>query len=193
MSNRKLKVVLLAAVVSLFSVTVAYAALSTSLTITFNKVTQNALTWNVAFVTGTLTATKEGTSDTGRTCGSATVTASAITVAETTLSKPGDGCVYKFQVKNSGGIAAKLGTITPTKPTSTTCGTASGGNMVCGNITYKITTNSAGTTVATSSNTTVAIGATKDLYLVVRYNADTPAASAVTQTGAKFTMPFEQA
>ena len=158
-----------------------------------NKVTQTAQSWNVALTTGTLTATVEGTGDTGRSCGTATVTATSITVNNTTLSKPGDGCVYTFVVNNTGTIAAKLGTVTPTKPTGTTCGTASGGNMVCGNITYRVTTNSAGTTIAKSSNTSVAAGGTKTLYLVVRYTGTDLATSAVTQTGAKFKLPFNQA
>ena len=180
--------------VALLVIGVAYAALQSNLNVTVNKVTQNALTWNVALVAGTLTATEEGTGSTGRTCGTATVTATSITVADTMLSKPGDGCVYTFQVQNSGGIAAKLGTITPTAPTGSgvSCGTVSGGNMVCGNITYKITTDSAGSTIATSSNTTVEANTTKTLYLVVRYNSES-SGSSVTQTAAKFSMPFEQA
>ena len=193
MNAKKYLIMITAVILGLAGITIAYAALSQQLTVTVNKVTQTAQTWNVALTTGTLTATVEGTGDTGRNCGTATATATAITVDDTSLSKPGDGCVYTFVVKNTGTIAAKLGTITPTKPTSTTCGTASGGNMVCGNITYKITTNAAGTTVATASNTTVAAGGTKTLYLVVRYTAATPASSAVTQTGAKFTLPFNQA
>lgn len=186
------KFVLLIAITSVLGIAIAYAALSTTLTITTNKITQNALTWNVGFVTGTITPTAGGTSGTGRTCGSATVTASAVTVADTTLSKPDDSCTYKLQVKNNGGIAATLGTITPTKPTSTTCATASGGTMVCGNITYKLTTDSAGSTVVTSSNFSVAAGATKDLYLLVKYTGTTLNGSAVTQSAGKFTLTFNQ-
>ena len=193
MVNKKYIILLSGGVICLLLISVAYAAMSSQLTLSVNKVTQTAQSWNVALTTGTLTATVEGTGDTGRSCGTATATATAITVNNTTLSKPGDGCVYTFVVNNTGTIAAKLGTITPTKPTSTTCGTASGGNMVCGNITYRVTTNSAGTTIAKSSNTSVAAGGTKTLYLVVRYTGTDLATSAVTQSGAKFTLPFNQA
>ena len=193
MVNKKYIILLSGGVICLLLISVAYAAMSSQLTLSVNEVTQTAQSWNVALTTGTLTATVEGTGDTGRSCGTATATATAITVNNTTLSKPGDGCVYTFVVNNTGTIAAKLGTITPTKPTSTTCGTASGGNMVCGNITYRVTTNSAGTTIAKSSNTTVAAGGTKTLYLVVRYTGTDLATSAVTQTGAKFKLPFNQA
>ena len=64
---------------------------------------------------------------------------------------------------------------------------------MCGNITYKLTTNAAGSTVISSSNFSVAAGATKDLYLVVRYTGTSLASSAVTQSGASFSLPFNQA
>ena len=187
------KFALLIAITSVFGIAIAYAALSTSLTITANKITQSALSWNVGFVAGTVNATAGGTSSTGRTCGAATVTANSVTLADTTLSKPDDSCLYKLQVKNSGGIAASLGSVTPTKPSSTTCGTASGGNMVCGNITYKLTTDSSSSTVVTSSNFSLAAGATKDLYLLVKYTGTTLNGSAVTQSAGKFTLVFNQA
>lgn len=193
MRQKKLIVILMAAVASLFAVSVAFAAMSTTLNITFGKVTQNALTWNVAFTTGTVTATAAGTSGTGRSCGTATVAATAVTVADTTLSKPGDKCTWKLNVKNTGGIAAKVGTITPTKPTSTTCGTATAGKMVCGNITYLLTTDAAGSTQLTTSNFTVSANSNKDMYLVANYTGTGLNSSAVTQSAAKFSIKFDQA
>ena len=193
MRQKKLIVILMAAVASLFAVSVAFAAMSTTLNITFGKVTQNALTWNVAFTTGTVTATTAGTSGTGRSCGNATVAATAVTIADTTLSKPGDKCTWKLNVKNTGGIAAKVGTITPTKPTSTTCGTATAGKMVCGNITYLLTTDAAGSTQLTTSNFTVNANSNKDMYLVANYTGTGLNSSAVTQSAAKFSIKFDQA
>ena len=189
--KRTYTIMLGAGIMSIFAIVIAYSALSTSLTVTSNKVTQNALTWNVALVTGTLTATTEGTSATGRSCGSATVTATAITVADTTLSKPGDGCVYTFTVKNSGTIAAKLGTVTPTSPSSISC-TNSGASMVCGNITYKLTTNSGGSTLLTTSAGNLTAGSSLTVYLVAEYTGTTVNSSAVTQTGGKFTLVYNQ-
>jgi len=99
--------------------------------------------------------------------------------------------VLALNIKNSGGIAAKLSAITPTKPGSTTCATASGGNMVCGNITYKLTTDSAGSTVLTSQ--TLAAGAALPVYLVVSYTGTTLNSTAVTQSNATFSLAFAQA
>jgi len=178
-------------VVLILGIIVAYAALSTTLNLKFTGVTQNALTWDVGFTGTSASGTAAGTSATGRTCGAATITATSVSVAATTLSKPGDKCTYALNIKNSGGLAAKLSAITPTKPGSTTCATASGGNMVCGNITYKLTTDSAGSTVLTSQ--TLAAGAALPVYLVVSYTGTTLNSTAVTQSNATFSLAFAQA
>ena len=192
--KKKYQLALIVAIVMLLAITTAYAALSTTLNIQTNSVVQEALTWNVGFTGTSATATSTGTSTTGRSCGTATITATSVTVAETTLSKPDDKCVYTLTVKNSGTIPAKLSTITPTKPTGTsvTCGTASGPTMVCGNITYKLTSNSAGTT-ALATNTTLAANGTQTVYLVVSYTGTTVNSSEITQSGAKFALKYDQA
>ena len=190
--KQKYGVALGAAVVSIFSIVIAYAAMSTTLNITVNKITQNPLTWGVAFVTGTLTPTTYGTGSDGRSCGNATATATAITVADTTLSKPDDGCRWTIQVNNSGGIGAKVGAITFTKPVSS-C-TTSGSTMVCGNVTYKITTDDAGSTALTTSNFSVGAGNTKTLYLFATYTGTSlnGTGSAITLSNAKVALRFDQ-
>lgn len=173
-------------------IVVAYATLSTTLNLKFTGVTQNALTWNIGFTGTSATGTAAGTSATGRTCGAATITPTSVSVAATTLSKPDDKCTYALTIKNSGGIAAKLSAITPTKPASTTCGTASGGNMVCGNITYKLTSDAAGTNLL-AVNQTLAAGASLSAYLVVSYTGTSLNSTAVTQSNATFSLAFAQA
>lgn len=192
LKDQNLKFILIVAAVLLVGVGIAYAALSTTLTVTFGTVTQSALTWNIAFQGSSATATAAGTSDTGRTCGNATITATSVTVADTTLSKPGDKCTYTLTVKNSGTVGATLSTITPTAPSGTQCGTATGGNLVCGNITYKLTSDAAGNTVL-PTGTALAAGASQTMYLVVSYNADTLQSQEVSQSGAKFTLTYAQA
>ena len=190
--SKNLKLLLLIVAILVVGVGIAYAALSTTLNITFGSVTQSAVSWNVAFQGSSATATAAGTSATGRVCGEATITPSAVTVAETSLSKPGDKCTYELTVANTGTIGAKLGTITPTAPTSTTCSQASGGNMVCGNITYTLTSDAAGSTVLTTGGT-IAAGGTQTIYLVVSYNAAGVQSTAITQSGGKFTLTYNQA
>ena len=195
MKNRtELVTVLVSVITVIVGITVAYAALSTTLTITSNQVAQSALTWNVGFVPGSVTATVGGTSDTGRTCGTATANASTVTVADTTLSKPGDSCTYALTVKNSGTIDAQLTSISPTAPSGTgvTCGTQSNGTLICGNITYMLTSDANGTTPLATGTTLAKNNATQPVYLVIKYNADTLASTAVTQTGAAFSLVYSQ-
>ena len=190
MNRSSLLTIIVALIVVLVGITVAYAALSATLTVTTNKITQSALTWSVGFTGTSATATAGGTSGTERSCGTATITASSVTVADTKLSKPDDSCTYKLTIKNSGTIPAKLGTITPTDPSGLTC-TKSGASMVCGNITYKLTTNAAGTTLLTTGGSLAANG-TLDVYLVAIYTGTTVNSSAVVQTGAKFSLLYNQ-
>ena len=194
-------IALIIVMVALFGVAVAYAALSTTLTITTNKITQSAQTWG-----HTMTCSKTndvGTSATGRSCGAISVSGTAATVADTTLSKPLDGCVYKCTIKNSGSIASKISAIVPTAPTSTTCTntSASGSStakMVCGNLTYGIYASAtvSGTTI-TTTNLTVPSAAleangTKDFYLVVQYTGNEINSSNVVQSNGKFTLTMAQ-
>ena len=195
---QNLRILLLAAVIMLVGIGIAYAALSSTLTVTMNKVTQSALTWNVAFVTGTVNGTTGGTGSTGRSCGDATVTANSVTVADTTLSKPDDSCTYALTIKNTGGIDATLASLVPTEPSSTSCtktnaSTSAGASMVCGNITYKITTNAAGSTPLKTGTTIAKTNGSQAVYLVVSYTGTTLNSTAVTQSGGKFTFTYNQA
>ena len=201
-SNKKLKMLLLIVAVLLVGVTVAYAALSATLNVTVNKVTQNAGSFSVVFNnTGSSVAatTVGGTSATGRSCGTATITASSVTISDTQLSKPDDSCQYTLVLKNTGTITAKLVSITPTNPSGTTCSTSSGARMICGasgkEITYTITTNPAATTLLTTSTsqvTSFAANATLTVYLTAKYTGSALNSTAVNQTGASFTLNWGQ-
>ncbi len=196
MRRRNLQIILVGAVLMIVGISVAFAAMSTALQITTNSVVQQTNSWNIGFVTGTVTGTAGGTSATGRSCGNATVTASSVSVAATNLSKPDDSCTYTLQIKNNGTIAGTLANIQPTNPTGTnvTCGTSSGATMVCGNITYKLTTDAAGSTALnTTTNATLNASATRTIYLVVKFTGTAPTSSQITQSGAKFTLTYNQA
>ncbi len=173
------------------SLTLAYAALSANLNIDFGDITQNALTWDVGFQGSTATASVSGTSATGRSCGNASITTNTVTVGATSLSKPDDKCTYALNIKNSGSIAAMLSSITPKNPNGIACSTSNGSMMVCGNLTYKITTDSTGNNLLTS-NKSLAIGATLPVYLVVSYTGETLNSANNTQAGAAFTLNYAQ-
>ncbi|MBR1936920.1 MAG: hypothetical protein IJ842_04420 [Bacilli bacterium] len=172
---------------ALFGLSIAYAALSATLTITMGKVTQNALSWNVGFETGTVTGTKTG----GATCGQATATADTVTVANTTLQTLHDKCVYKLKIKNTGSVAAQLSSITAKSPSSVTCNTSTTSQMVCGNITYKLTTDAAGSSLLGTGGTLAASSGTLDVYLSAEYTG-TETGSASEQSNGGFTLVYSQ-
>lgn len=187
--------VLCAAVVGL---SIAYATLSATLNITFGNVTQNALSWNVGFdTTGSpISATVAGTSDTGRSCGTATVENLTVTISDTTLSKPEDGCTYALKIKNTGDIDARFSSLAATQPTGTgvSCTVNDAKNtIVCGNVTYKITTDAAGTTGLTSGSTLAKTDGELPVYVSVKYTGNTLNATPVVQSGAAFTLTYTQA
>ena len=192
LQSKNLKFLLLVAAMFVVGTGVAFAALSATLTMTFGSVSQNAISWDVAFEGTSATAEVDGTSDTGRSCGTASITPTSVTVASTTLSKPGDKCTYELSVRNNGSILAELSSITPTAPSATSCDVLSGPNMVCGNITYKLSDSSDGST-SLATNTTLSPSDSQTIYLVISYNADFVHSSVITQTGAAFSLVYAQA
>lgn len=191
--RRRLYVIMCTLAVAVVGLSIAYAALSTQLTATLSTVKNNGpMTWAVGFVPGTVNGTPGGTSATGRTCGAATVTASTVSVAETTLSKPDDSCTYALTIKNTGDIAATLASINATQPSGATC-TVSGASMVCGNITYKLTTDASGNTLLAQGGTLAASTGTLPVYLVVKYTGATVSSTAISQTNGSFTLTYNQA
>jgi hypothetical protein len=196
-SRKKLQIVLLGAVLMVVGMSVAFAALSTALNIgtnTVNSLGGTGISWNIHFNGTSISATVGGTNSTvGRSCGTATVSSDQLTVSvgTTTLSKPDDSCTYALVIKNDGTIPGMLNGITVTKPTSTTC-TTSGASMVCGNITYKLTTDAAGNTLLTTGGSALAASGSRTIYLVVKYTGTTLSSSAVTQSNGKFTLQYDQ-
>lgn len=180
--------------VMILGLSIAFAALSATLNINFGNVNQTAQTWNVQFndSTASVTATEGGTSATGRSCGTASVSATQVTVANTELSKPGDKCTWALTVENKGSIDATLTSVTPTAPTSVSC-TPSGASMVCGNITYKLATNSDGSTLLATNSTLAKTNGTLPVYLILKYTGTEVNNSTVVQSNGGFTLVYNQA
>ena len=192
-SKKSLIIILLILIFSVGIISIAFAALSQTLNITSGKVTQNALTWNVGFVAGTYTGDAYGTSSTGRSCGNITATRSTLTVANTTLSKPGDKCSYYLASSNDGSLDAYLQSITYTQPTSTTCTIVQAntdedyqyGYMTCGNLRYYLDSSCDYLNNLESDDI-------KNFYLTVEYIGNSLNGSAVTQRNAKITISYTE-
>lgn len=181
-------------IIATLALSIAFSSLSTLLNINYGDVNQSAQTWDVGFDTSgsPLAASSTGTSAAGRICGAATITKDSVSVADTQLSKPGDTCTWSLTIQNLGTIDAKLNSVTPIIGENS-C-TISGSSMECGNITYKLATDQAGTTLLSSQiNSTLAkTNGTKDVYLIATYSSNSIGGSSNTQSGIGFTILYNQ-
>ncbi len=191
--RKSLFVIVTILTIAVLGLSIAYAALSATLTARFSSVSSNVLNWQVGFVEGTVAGTSTGTSETGRSCGTASVTTSSASVTETSLSKPGDTCTYALTIKNTGNIDANLAAIAPTQPTGATCSVAEGAKMVCGDITYKITTDSAGNSLLTTNRLLEKTSGELGVYLIATYSGTSVNSTGFTHEGAAFTLTYNQA
>ena len=166
-NNKQTMIIVTILCAMLFGLAVAYAALSATVNVTFGKVIQNSLTWNVGFEPGTITATPSGSANV--VCGEATTTANTVTIANTTLTTLHDKCLYKLKIENTGSIDALLQSISPRVPTSMSCNTTTTSQMVCDNITYKLTSDAEGLALLDVNNVLSANTGTLDVYLSVEY------------------------
>lgn len=188
--NREMMLLIIAIlVVFVIGLSVVYASLSQNLTVKFGNVIQESAKWGVKFQGTSVTGSKTGSA----TCGTATISNSTtVTVAKTTLTKPGDKCSYALTLENSGTIAAKISEITPTKPSGIDCEVASGHLMMCGVASYMLSYSESTTDTSPSVGDTLSAGATKALYLIIQYWSPTTLPSDVTHSGFGFTIKYEQ-
>jgi len=201
-NTKKLQTILVAVLLLVVTMSIGYAALSATLTITGNNVIQQPVIWNIGFTGTTITGTGSGIGTTtyGRECKTATVGNNGATVtlaSGVALSKPGDKCVYPLTIKNSGNITGSLASITPGDPTSTNCtktnaSASVSAKMVCGNLTYTLSGSNDDSTKLTTGST-LAANATKAAFLIIEYTGTGVNSTQVNQAGGKFTIVYNQA
>ena len=129
--NRKvLSTILCIAVISVFSLTIAYAVLSETLTISGSSKV-NASTWDIAI--------NNSTTNTNTTTGTATYTTP--TINGTTISygvgltKPSDTVTLYFDVLNNGDVKGEITSIISSTPTCTSAtGNTADADLVCNNL-----------------------------------------------------------
>lgn len=196
-NQQKLSFMIVAFLVVIAGLSVAYAALSTTLNINVDKVTANKIDWDVS-MSCSLT-TSGGTSATGRSCGAVSTSGTSITVADSQLSKPGDYCLYTCTVTNGSDVAISLGNIAstaPTKASGTESCTASGSAITCTYVKYQLcTAQSSGTcsTALSTSNGSVPANSTKTIYLLNSFTSTSLNTAGAVLTNAKFTLTYNQA
>lgn len=191
--RRKLYYILITLICICIFLSVAYAALSTTLNINFGTVYQDAQTWNVGFESNnSISATKGGFGNTGKSCGTASTNQNVATVNNVNLSKPGDSCMWALKILNSGTINAKLTSIVANYPTTDdTCSTVSNSKVVCGNITYKITTDNTGNNLL-ALNEVINSNSYKYVYLYAVYTGTDIHSNEILQSGTSFSLVFTQ-
>ena len=145
-NKKMIGIAVIALVVSLVSVGIAFAAMSQNLTINGGGAF-NPANWSVKFNTSSLVVTPVGDA-TGTT---PTITATTIGTYAVTLTKPGDSVNYLFKVENSGDLDAAIANLSKDAPTCTGTGSSATTDaaLVCGNLVYTLTYNTVnGTPVA---------------------------------------------
>lgn len=183
--NREVKIIaVVALLVAVVGLSVAYAALSTTLEIS-GTATVNAASWDVAFVKGSATTTGDAVFT------EPTVSSTSISNYSVKLTKPGDSVTYTFKITNSGSIDATLGTVNI--GTMSCSGTDSAeATTTCNNLTYSVTY-SDGTAFRVGDSLTA--GTTKEAKITVTFNssATTVPSNAITVSGLDVTLIYNQA
>lgn len=156
---------LIVLLVSVFGLGIAYALLSTTLTIS-GTTSVSAATWDIHF--NNLNASKTG--DATYTLPQFT-SATALTDYEIVLTKPGDSVTFTFDIVNAGTIRSSISSLVKGTPScSGVAGSSTGttdGPIVCNNLSYTFTY-SDGTVVSVGD--TLNKGETKSVKLTLSYN-----------------------
>lgn len=177
-------------IVGLVSMTVAYAALTQTLTInTSAKVLNKDASWNVHF-NAPVAQTPVGYASVAT--GKELVLSGTTTLQglEVTLRAPGDAYSYKFDIENEGTINAKIntnGVVLPDISTLTITGSAADVAIVRQNLEFSLvySTGDAKAGQTPAAGDTLAAGATRNLTLTISYKstADNLPANDVTISG----------
>lgn len=144
---------IIAICIAVAGLTVAYAALSSSLSIN-GTATVTPAQWGVSFDAASLstpTLANSGLTGAASITTAPTISTTQITGYDLSLTKPGDSVTYTFDVKNTGTIDAKINTFSYLTPVYTATATGDTGtadtNLVKTNLSMKLTY-AAATTVA---------------------------------------------
>ncbi len=173
-------------------ISVAYAALSSTLKINFGNVIQEPVTWNVGF-SGSSYAGVAGSNNSSKTvCGSASITANTVTI-NPKIGGVGDSCFYEIPIKNSGTIDAKIDSIRIFAPDGVMCTqSATPPRLECGAIAYAFTYKVATSTAYPKVGDILAAGQSRTIDLSLKYIKPTTELVDFTQNGFKFMINYVQ-
>lgn len=168
MNSKTKNILLIVLIVAVISMTVVYAAFSTTLSIK-SSAKVSATKWDIHFEN--LTLVPNSGSNTGTVIRAAQILDNTTQIGNliVDLKKPGDFVSYTFDIVNDGDINAKLNSIVLATPN---CG---GNTQACSKLEYnvKYTSNSATPTVGNTLNKNSSVNAT----LTIKYKDNDPLTS----------------
>lgn len=193
--ERKIKALsLVALVVAVIGLTVAFAALSQTLTINGSANIDSA-TWDIHFANLSTSATTGGASVVTEPSIKASIDGKASTVIgdyDVILTKPGDSITYTFDVTNAGTVNARLSVLT--KASTPTCesnvGVDNDATIVCDGLTYSLIYTDSKKAVAQGDE--LNIGETKNMTLKLSYESDKLPSDDVAISGLGITLTYAQ-
>lgn len=165
MNSRKKNILLIALIVAVASMTVVYAALSTTLRISSSaKVASSS--WDIHFANLSLVTNASGNTGTVVTPAQIQDNTTIISGLVVDLKKPGDSVSYTFDIVNNGDINAKLNSLTLATPS---CG---GNTSACSKLEYYVKYTTGGTTpqIGDTLNKNTSVNAT----LTIKYKDNDP-------------------
>lgn len=167
-NKKNITIALVALLISILSVGIAFAAMSSTLTIN-GSAAFNPADWNVKFKSGTLQTSTVGAGEI--TGSSPTLSATSISTYAVKLTKPGDAVRMTFIVENSGNLDAIIASLSKDAPVCTgTVGSSKAADeaLVCNNLVYTLTNGTVGGgTVATGQ--ALAKTTTQTMVLNIEY------------------------
>ena len=176
MNQKKKNILLGVLIIGVISMSVAFAALSTNLSIS-GSASIPTTSWNIHFANNhdsTQSPHQDGTVNRGTITG-VQFAATSITGFTATLYQPNDEVVYEFDIVNEGTIDAQLDSFTKTL----TCNTSN-----CSMITYTIDCEDAQQNDANQSDYILAHGQSVSCVMKIKYNEQTNSGNGVYEQGA---------
>lgn len=138
MKRKKLYIILSIIVIAILSLTIAYAVLSTTLSIT-GSANINASTWQIEFKPSSYPTETTGSA----TYTTPTITGTSIGNYSVSLTKPGDSVTMVFAVENQGTLNAEIDSVINSIPTCTSLDNNPNDEiLICNNLEISMTYNS---------------------------------------------------
>lgn len=191
--EKKIYIILFTISILVIGFSIVYVFFSTPLKIKYANLAHSTPTWDVKLKKGvTLDENVNNNSDKVD-CGHVIVTNSSIKVDSVKLSRPGDMCSYPITVEDKGKVDAKLVKVSAFSPINVSCESSFDGELICGNIIYRLTTDSAGKKILTAGSQRLKkIDGVANFYLVVSVLEGTTNEKEVSHVGAGFTVVYAQ-